>query len=161
MTILTLVKETDPILSKVTEDFDFVVSPTDPIQLAKDLYETMIFNKGLGLAAPQVGLSYRAFALAAVPGIICFNPKIVAFENPILMDEGCLSFPKLFIKVKRWRTIRVRYTEPNGNVQTTTFDGMTARAYQHELDHLNGITFIKRANPIHVNRGMNQRKHIK
>lgn len=161
MTILALVKEDDPILSIKTPNFDFEVPPTDPIQLARDLYETMVHNRGLGIAAPQVGLPYRAFALMAVPGIVCFNPKIVAYENPILMDEGCLSFPKLFIKIKRPRMIRVRYTEPNGNVQTTMFDGMSARAYQHELDHLDGILFSKRANPIHLRRGLNQRKHYK
>lgn len=161
MTILVLVKETDPVLLHKIADFDFDNPPIDPIQFAKDLYETMVHFRGLGLAAPQVGMSIRAFALAAVPGIVCFNPKVLAYSDPIVMDEGCLSFPKLFIKVKRPRNIRVRYTEPNGNVQTAVFDGMTSRAYQHELDHLDGITFIKRANPIHVSRGLNQRKHIK
>lgn len=162
MTILTLVKSSDPILSQKTEEFDFVNPPTDPIQLAKDLYETIVDRKGLGLAAPQVGLPYRAFVMYAVPGIVCFNPRIVSFtEEKILMEEGCLSFPNLIVKVKRPRAIRARYTEPNGNVQTVQMDGMTARIYQHELDHLDGITMQKKANPIHLARALNQQKHRK
>lgn len=160
MTILNLVKPDDPILSKVAEEFDFTNPPTDPIQLAKDLYETMIYNRGLGLAAPQVGLLYRAFAMFSVPGIICFNPRVIAVsEEKILLDEGCLSFPKLIIKVKRPRHIRVRYTEPNGNVLTTPLDGLSCRAFLHEFDHLDGMCFQKRANPIHLARGLNQAKH--
>lgn len=162
MTILVLMKSGDPVLSQKTEEFDFKTPPTDPIQLAKDLYETMIENKGLGLAAPQVGLSYRAFAMYAVPGIVCFNPRIVSFtEEQILMEEGCLSFPNLIIKIKRPRAIRARYTEPNGNVQTVQMDGMTARVYQHELDHLDGIIMQRKANSIHLARALNQQKHRK
>lgn len=160
MSILKLVAEDHPILALKTEDFDFVNPSTDPIQLAKDLYETMIEHRGLGLAAPQVGLSVRAFTIYSVPGIVCFNPKVVSWsEEKLVLDEGCLSFPKLVLKVKRPRSIRARYTEPNGNVQTLNMDGLTARAYLHELDHLDGVVFTKRANSIHLARGLNQRKH--
>lgn len=157
-----LVSSSDPILTKATDEFDFANPPIDPIQLAKDLYKFMVDHRGLGLAAPQVGLPYRVFAMYSVPGIVCFNPRVVSYsEEKILLDEGCLSFPNLFIKVKRPRSIRARYTEPNGNVQTMNMDGMTARAFQHELDHLDGITYQKRANPIHLARGLNQKKHRK
>lgn len=159
--ILTLVHHTDAILKKETETFDFINPPTDPIQLAKDLYETMVVNKGLGLAAPQVGLSYRAFALYAVPGIVCFNPRVVDSSNEtVVLEEGCLSFPNLFLNVKRPRRIKVRYQEPNGEPQTKVLDGITARCFMHELDHLNGITHTQRANKIHLDRAMRKKKFL-
>lgn len=159
--ILNLVHHENEILKQKTSPFNFVDPPTDPIQLAKDLYETMVVNKGLGLAAPQVGLPYRVFSLYAVPGIVCFNPRIVdTSSETIVLEEGCLSYPNLFIKVKRPRRIKVRYLEPNGEPQTKVLDGMTARCFMHELDHLDGIVHIKRANKIHLERGLRKKKEL-
>jgi peptide deformylase len=159
--ILELVGSDDPILSQKTELFDFSKPPTDPQQLARDLYETMLQHKGLGLAAPQVGLPYRAFALYAVPGIVCFNPRIVdETTEQIMLEEGCLSFPHLFLKVKRPRRIKVRYLEPDGNPVTKVLDGMSARCFMHELDHLNGITYTRKANKIHLDRAMRKKKEL-
>ena len=149
--IHTLVKQTDPILRQKLEQFDFSNPPTDPIQLAHDLAETMISNNGLGLAANQIGLPYNAFAVSAEKVIVCFNPKIVNYsDETIYLEEGCLSYPNLYIKVKRPKQIKIRYTEPNGNTLTKVFDGLTARVIQHEYDHLQGIVHIGRANRIHV-----------
>lgn len=159
--ILKLVNLDHPALHAPTQPFDFVNPPVDPIQLAKDLYETMVENKGLGLAAPQVGLPYRAFALYAVPGIVCFNPRIVDESvETIILEEGCLSIPHLFLKVKRPRRIKVRYTEPNQNTVTKVLDGMTARCFLHELDHLNGLMYTKRSNKIHLERAMRKKKEL-
>lgn len=143
------------------EDFDFSNPPVNPLDLACDLAETMLQNNGIGLAANQCGLPYRVFVLAADEIIACFNPRVVdVSEETILLEEGCLTFPDLYIKVKRPRRIRVRYAEPNGNIVTTTFDGMTARAFLHELDHLNGINYQKRANKIHLERARNAQKRL-
>lgn len=159
--ILKLVSSDNPILRQKTEPFVFSDAPTDPIQLAKDLYETMVQNKGLGLAAPQVGLPYRAFALYAVPGIVCFNPRIVdKSEEQIVMEEGCLSFPHMVLKIKRPRRIKVRYAEPNGSVETKVLDGMTARCFLHEMDHLDGIVYTSHAHPVHVQRALRQQKNM-
>ncbi len=159
--ILNLIHHTDPILREKTPTFDFINPPTDPIQLAKDLYETMIQHKGLGLAAPQVGLPYRAFAMYAVPGIVCFNPRVVDVSQEVIkLEEGCLSFPNLFLTLKRPRKIKVRYFEPNGNVQTKVLDGMTARCFLHELDHLDGILHIDKAHSIHLERAMRKKKNL-
>jgi len=68
------------------------------------------------------------------------------------MDEGCLSYPGVYVKIKRPRFIRVRFKDPYGNVCTKKFDGMAARVFQHELDHLNGIEYFTRAHPIHLER---------
>jgi peptide deformylase len=158
--ILPLVKHDDPILKEVMPQFDFANPPCDPIELAKNLTETMIANNGLGLSANQTGLRYRVFALNGSPVNVCFNPRIVdeTKTNIILMDEGCLSFPNLYVKVKRPRTIKVRYTMPNGETVTQKFDGITARCFMHELDHLNGIVFTSRANQFHLEKALKRKK---
>jgi peptide deformylase len=159
--ILQLVEPDDPILLKQTTPFDFQNPPTDPIQLAYDLYETMVSHKGLGLAAPQVGLPYRAFALYAVPGIVCFNPRVIdSTSEEIPLEEGCLTYPNLVLSIKRPRKIKVRYFEPNSNVVTRVLDGMTARCFLHELDHLNGILYTRRASRIHLERALRKKKQF-
>ena len=159
MTILNLIDQNHPILKEVMQDFNFAESPTDPIQLAKDLAETMISNKGIGLSANQVGLPYRVFVMTGNPIHACFNPRIVDMSSEmIIMEEGCLSYPGLIVKIKRPRMIRVRFTMPNGETKTEKFDGMTARVFQHELDHLNGEVHINRANLYHREKAYKNQK---
>jgi peptide deformylase len=154
-----LVDKHHPILKTELEKFDFQNPPTDPIQLAHDLAETMLDKGGVGIAANQIGLPYRAFAMLAEQIIVCFNPILLsASDDSIVLEEGCLSQPNLFVKIKRPQHIRVRYTEPNGNVITEKFGGMTARIFQHELDHLNGMLYTKRANKIHLDQARKNAK---
>jgi peptide deformylase len=83
------------------------------------------------------------------PIAVCFNPRIVDQGNEeIVLDEGCLSYPGLAVKVKRVKNIKVRYTLPTGETDTQKFTGMTARVFLHELDHMNGVNFINRAGPM-------------
>lgn len=157
--IYDLVSSNDPILKENLPNFDFTNPPTDPIQLAKDLAETMIANNGLGLSANQVGLPYRVFVITGSPVLACFNPRVIdATTEEIYLDEGCLSFPNLFFKVKRPRTIRVRYTQPNGETVTKKYDGITARVFLHEYDHMNGILYTNRANAYHLNQAKKKLK---
>lgn len=129
--------------------FDF--DNNDGIQVAKILAESMIEHNGLGIAANQLGFDYRAVAINAEKVVVMFNPKIVSVsDEQSYLVEGCLSAPNLFVNIKRPNTIRVRYTEPNQNVVTRNFTGITARVIQHEMDHLDGIFFTKRANQYHV-----------
>ena len=149
--ILPLIDCNDPILKQELEPFDFTNPPANPLDLVTDLAETMLHNNGIGISANQCGLPYRVFVLYGGELIPCFNPRIVdASTETVVMEEGCLSYPDLFVKVKRSRRIKVRYTEPNGETVTRTFDGMTARAFQHEMDHLNGINYQQRANKLHL-----------
>jgi len=146
-----LMDKNHSILKTELDKFDFQNPPTDPIQLAHDLAETMLAKGGIGISANQIGLPYRVFAMMAEKIIVCFNPILLsASDEQIVLEEGCLSYPNLFVKIKRPQEIRVRYTEPNGNIITEKFSGMTARVFQHELDHLNGIVYTKRANLIHL-----------
>lgn len=157
--ILDLVSEDDPILRQTFEDFDFSNPPTDPIELANNLIETMADKKGLGLSACQVGLPYRVFVLWSETPLVVFNPRVVDQKNEfVVLEEGCLSFPGLFIKVKRPSMVKVRYQDARGETHTQTFIGMTARTFLHEMDHLDGILYTQRANKIHLSRAYNQRK---
>jgi len=150
-----------PLLSKEMPKFDFDNPPTDPIQLAYDLVFSMRAHGGIGLSANQVGLPYRAFAMEAVPAIVCFNPSVVDVSTEeILLEEGCLSFPGLAIKIKRPRHIKVRYTEPNGQVVTKKFTGMAARCFLHELDHMNGTKYIDRASFLQKEIAMKRQKKL-
>lgn len=111
----------------------------------------MYEKKGIGLAANQVGIPYRIFSMRADPqNFVCFNPKIIQpSDEEIILEEGCLSFPGLIVKVKRPRHIRVRFTTPNGDTRTEMFTGMSARIFQHELDHIDGKLYFNRASRYH------------
>ena len=118
-----------------------------------DMIHLMIHSKGLGLAANQIGITKRFFAIGhesfdvfKKPAII-YNPVLVnADEEQELAQEGCLSFPGLLLQVSRLRIIMVRYQNNKGEFLLSRLEGLEARCFQHELDHLNGITFNKKAN---------------
>jgi peptide deformylase len=157
---MELVKPNDPVLTKPCEIFDFISPPTDPIELAHNLVKTMYENNGVGLAANQVGLPYRVFAMRGSPeNFVCFNPKIVQpSEMTIILEEGCLTYPGLLVKIKRPQHIRVRFTTPNGDTITKQFTGMTARIFQHEMDHINGEIFYNKANRFHRDQALKKWK---
>lgn len=137
--ILTLVPWDDPILTTKTTFFNFADPPMDPEQLAVDLIATMRANRGIGLAANQVGIPYRVFAMDAHPAVVCFNPVVTSVSDEMTtMDEGCLSFPGLVYKVARPNVIRTRFAIPTGQTATMKYNGMTARQFLHEMEHLEG-----------------------
>ena len=136
---------------QVAEVFDFKNPPFDPIEFAQDLVKIMYEHNALGLAANQIGKNYRIFAMRGQPeNFVCFNPKIIQpSESQVLLEETDLTYPGLYVKVKRPQHIRVRFTTPNGDTITKQFTGLTARIFQHELDNLDGILFYNRANKYH------------
>ena len=147
-------------LNEICEEFDFTDPPFDPVDFAQNLVKFMYENNGLGVAANQAGNPYRIFAMRGSPeNFVCFNPKIVKpSESQIVLEEGCLSYPGLVVKIKRPQHIRARFTTPNGDTITRQFTGMTARVFQHELDHLDGIKFYDRANKFHRDQAMRKWK---
>ena len=118
-----------------------------------DMIHLMIHSNGIGLAANQIGITKRFFAIGhesfdvfKKPAII-YNPVLVnADEEQELAQEGCLSFPGLLLQVSRPKIIMVRYQNNKGEFLLSRLEGLEARCFQHELDHLNGITFNKKAN---------------
>lgn len=159
--ILPLVPDHHPLLHKELDDFDFKNPPANPVELVNDMIETMKHNKGIGLSANQCGLPYRVFVLWSAEPLACFNPRVIDQKNEfVALDEGCLSYPHLYLKIKRPSAVKVRYQDAFGETHTTTFTGMTARGFLHEMDHLDGIAFTKRASSVHLNRALNQRKQL-
>ena len=129
--------------------------------LIQDMLTTVYDVEGLGLAAPQVGTSQRIFIIAShpnerypyapeIPPFAVINPQILAHSIDTEKDfEGCLSIPGLRGIVPRWREIEVTYQTQEGETKQEKMDGMVARIFQHELDHLDGILFVDRVESTH------------
>lgn len=118
-------------------------------KVSQDMIETMHKAKGLGIAAPQVGINARVFIVTFDYGqkderqVVMVNPEITFFsEEKDIAEEGCLSLPKVFGNVERPTEIVVKYKNIKGQEMTLRLSGLNARVVQHELDHLNGVLFI-------------------
>lgn len=111
--------------------------------IIKKMSATMKNNKGIGLAAPQVGLDIQLAVVDTGEGLIkLINPIILKREGIDVMEEGCLSIPQTIVTVKRAKKITVQYSNDKKERVTKTYEGMTAKAIQHEMDHLNGVLII-------------------
>jgi peptide deformylase len=136
----------DPILRAHCEP----VEPTAPStrSLVTDLFDTMYDAGGVGLAACQIGVPARVFVLDCsrlVPGspkLAVINPEVLSLGAPSTGEEGCLSFPDLYLNVSRPERARVRFDSPDGGGRELEAAGLLARAFLHELDHLNGVLFV-------------------
>ena len=159
---LRLVAETDPILRQVLTDFDFKNPPVNAIELASALVETCKQNRGIGLSANQCGYPFRVFVMGANDDYVAFfNPRITSkSEEDVHMVEGCLSFPFLGLMITRPKEIEVEYQSYTGDVKQAKFTGISARCFQHELDHMNGIVYTDRVKPLALQQGMKKRNKI-
>ena len=119
-------------------------------QLVLDMIETMNFNKGIGLAAPQVGVLKRIFVIKTDNGDMVFiNPSIIEKgKETDVLEEGCLSLPGKFLKIRRPTRIRIKALDINNNKLDIGLEGIPARIFQHELDHLNGKLILDRVSLI-------------
>ena len=135
------------------------------INLTDNMIETMYNASGLGLAANQVGVSSDFFVIDVGiekekrDPVIIINPVISASEEKVITEEGCLSIPELFANVKRSQRVEVKGYDLKGNELRYEAEGFLARAFQHEMDHLNGVLFWD--NISKVKRDMLQRKFKK
>jgi peptide deformylase len=146
--MLELVNETHPILSITIPPID---SATDLEHLSKEMFMIMWLNGGIGLAAPQVGMSVRMFVMGPQegPNYVCINPEIVeTSEDQHIALEGCLSYPALWLNIKRPLWVQARYATLDGQVIEKKFEGLLARCYIHELDHLNGVLFTSQSSAL-------------
>ena len=137
-------KYPDPILRKKCEEVKEVNEEIK--KLVDDMIETMEKNDGVGLAAPQVGVSKRVIVVETEKGPEGFiNPKILKKTKETEIDwEGCLSVPGIFLKIKRWKGIEVEALNQRGEKVRVKAVGLVARIFQDEIDHLNGILIINR-----------------
>ncbi len=143
--IREIVKYPDPILQRPTEK---VTEFNDELRtLAADMFESMYMAQGIGLAAPQIGIGKRITVIdlsnQKEPGekLVLVNPEIVHREGRQVQEEGCLSLPEIRDKVVRAARVRVRAQDLNGVWQDLEGEELLARAFQHEIDHLDGILF--------------------
>ncbi|MGE5177446.1 MAG: peptide deformylase [Hyphomicrobiales bacterium] len=141
----------DPVLRKKAEPIAAVTEET--AALIAGLFDTMYREKGVGLAAPQVGRSARVFVVDVEDDAVrvkraFVNPVITHREGTMVGEEGCLSIPGFREDVKRWARVTVEALDERGQPFTLEVEGLPARAIQHELDHLDGILFIDRLSPI-------------
>ncbi|MCS6779051.1 MAG: peptide deformylase [Geminicoccaceae bacterium] len=127
-------------------------------RLMDDMLETMYRAPGIGLAAPQVGVSLRVVVVDLAKKdeppapLRLLNPEITwSAEEQVAMEEGCLSLPEQFAEVTRPAAVRVRYRDEEGQEKEIEADGLLARCLQHEIDHLDGILFVDRLSPLKRN----------
>jgi peptide deformylase len=138
-------------------------------QIVNDMFETMYKRGGVGLAANQVGILKRIVIIDIHSGkenqgkeqIVLINPEIVTLEGEEIKEEGCLSLPGLYKKVKRAAYAKVKAQNLNGEEFTIEGEGLLARAFQHEIDHLNGIVFIDRLSPLQKRLALEKYKKLK
>ena len=151
--MLKIVKFPDPILRTQVTLWDFENPPTDPVQLEKDMLDVMLAHDGIGLAATQLGLPYRVFTMGhrgdPENAQAFFNPMVVATVDEVEdLEEGCLSFPGIFVNIKRPKKILARWQNSKGEWQESEFDGYNCKCFLHELDHLEGIVFQDRVSTL-------------
>ena len=150
---MTLVVEPDPILKQKAENWDFK-NHINAAVIEREMLETMNASGGIGLAGNQVGLLRRVFVMKLTDNreIGFFNPTILLGDNNLIDDrEGCLSFPNLWLKIPRHNKITAMYLDNTGKQCIIELDGIDSRCFQHELDHLDGITFTEHVSNLKLN----------
>jgi len=145
-------KLTNKVLYRPAKPFVDFDHPAQNSFLANQMFSLMKKNNGIGLAAPQIGISRRLFVMEIdQTQRACFNPEITSSSADLTeYTEGCLSFPKDECKIKRPSVVAVRYQNVQGIWIEEQLQGLEARCFQHELDHLDGITMHDRAKEQHA-----------
>ena len=115
-------------------------------ELSKILVDNMIHHEGIGISANQIGIWERAFAIMAEEDtIVCFNPKIIkSYTEKVSFNEGCLTYPDLFLDIIRPNSIIAKWEDEDGKIHKEKLTGFTSRVFQHEYDHMEGIDFTQR-----------------
>jgi len=135
----------DPVLRKKSKA---VLEITPQIkEIFQEMSKTMYLAMGIGLAAPQVGINKQMIILDIGQGLVCLlNPRIVYKSGHSVLEEGCLSFPGISVKVRRWAKVKVEALDSEGRPVTMQGAGLLAHVLQHEIDHLRGRLIIDYAN---------------
>ncbi len=121
----------------------------DRHHLSRVLVDNMIHHQGIGISANQIGIWERAFAMVRDlennEVMVCFNPRIIkSYSEEVEMEEGCLSYPELFLNIKRPDKIIVKYEDEDKKTHKIKLQGLASRVFQHEYDHMEGIDFTQR-----------------
>ncbi len=144
--IKDLINNTDTLLSRRVNNCSYNL---DRSELAQTLVESMLHHRGVGLSANQIDINERAFAMVSdietMQVIVVFNPKIIKeYNKKETMEEGCLSYPETFLQIERPYSIVVKFEDEDKKVHKIKMEGLMARIFQHEYDHMEGINFTQR-----------------
>ena len=150
-----------PFTDDMLKEHDF----KDRKELSEEMFKSMARYGGIGLSANQVGLPFNMFVLGNHLSLenglkmTCFNPMIVSTsEETIMMKEGCLTYPFLFLSIKRPRKCVVKYTDENGDLKEGNLDGMISRIFQHEYEHMLGRNFTEHVSKFKLKRAEEKAK---
>ena len=159
--IKELIGENDPYLREVPEEYTFEKSMEyEPEELKNILIENMKHYDGYGLSANQLGIPYKVFALIKDGDpIICFNPEVKEYsEETDYVKEGCLTFPGLWFAVERASGVSVMYYDEKGEGRYGIFGGLSARIFQHEMEHMEGELFTDNISDLKLSMARKRRK---
>jgi peptide deformylase len=138
-------------LTKEVKTVDLENPGFDPKELKKEMVDFMLLNNGIGLSANQIGLDAKVFVMGdkVENSTICINPTVLQYTSDTQNDyEGCLSFPNIYMRIKRPKEILAEFYDENLEKQTVKITDYSAKCYLHELDHLLGITFKDRVSKL-------------
>jgi peptide deformylase len=157
-----LIPADHPVLYRPIPEYDFSDVNENPNELASTLVETCKKHNGLGLSANQCGIPRRVFVMGADDEYVAFfNPKVIKTEGETHMEEGCLSWPLLMLRITRPKKIWVEYQDFTGAKKEAIFDGISARCFLHELDHMDGIMYTERVKPLALQFGLKKLEKIR
>jgi len=160
---MNLVYYPDPILKKELTDVNIENPGFDPIELKEQMTQVMLEKRGLGLSACQVGLDHKLFIMGEKEGAIAMfiNPEVISVsEEEVLDTEGCLSFPDVFVQIKRPQDVIAKWYDENLNPQSGTITGYGARCFLHEYDHLHGVVYKDKTSHLKWDRALKKKGKI-
>jgi len=150
--VMGLIKPTNPMLRQQTTDFDASEIGVETTALSEKLFEILDATNGIGLAAPQIGIGRSMFVIS-IDGIrkVFINPTVLSTSESMSdQDEGCLSLPGLTLRISRPTEVTVTWLDENGNQQVADLQGLWARCWLHEYDHLKGILIDDRVSRLEL-----------
>ena len=158
--IRPLIDEHDSFLTESCLDFSFDQMTIDPGQIKQLLFDNMEYYNGVGLSSNQIGLPYKIFSMVHEgQNLILFNPEIVEQSSELVIEEeGCLSYPGLYVKVKRPKSVNVTYYDEDGEFFYALFSDLSCRIFLHEMDHMNGKIFYEQSTKYHLQEGKRKRR---
>ena len=162
---LDLLPEDHPVLHKEPLPWVFDPPQADPKLMYDVMLENMVYHRGLGLSANQIGMPVKVFSMRIDDtdmAIVCFNPEILEeSDEMVIMEEGCLSYPLLYLKKKRPEKLSVKYQNADGDTIDAHFEGLAARVFHHEMDHMEGKTFLDGVSKIKLQSARKKQKILK
>ena len=164
LSVAKLLHESDQILCQEPVTWIFDPPQADTKIMHKIMIENMVYHQGLGLSANQIGMPVKVFAMRvddSDQAIVCFNPTIKReSDETVMMKEGCLSFPSLYLNIKRPAQIEGQYQNADGDIIDVHFEGLAARIFHHEMDHMKGETFTDKVNKVFLQSARRKQKKL-